>query len=469
MNILDHADRLGLDLKRKASTDGGEYAGACPKCFGTDRFLVWPNAATHMDKGGRFWCRQCNYHGDGIQLIRDLIGLGYQESCAMLGIEAGVFAGGHRWHPPVLPETAKWGPRPLEFLDPSFICLADDLVWSCHKWTVENGSGSLGQRGLTSYSIEQFRLGYNSVDQKLSPCHLGIPRDDYPSDKEWTGKTVWFPAGDVIPILVDNRVVSVKVRRKNYGKPGDRGPKYHILKGSKMITGVYHFYPEGLPVIVVESELDAILLWQEAREFVCPISLGSAGNKPDERANALIANAPSVLIALDNDAAGHEAWPWWRSQHPDAFRVVPPGCKSPGDFFQQGGGLREWVRLCLIQSGYYVPPRSQEHTISTYNIRPMDASGEANVERIERKLSREYSAILDMPGSRPLRNLVQYPKAGNSENNPLVVVTTQSITLPLEGMVATLPDDMRNLARAKFKLDAIREKKKRSTGLRRTG
>jgi hypothetical protein len=40
-------------LKRMASTNGGEYAGPCPFCGGTDRFHVWPAG----DPPG-WWCRQ---------------------------------------------------------------------------------------------------------------------------------------------------------------------------------------------------------------------------------------------------------------------------------------------------------------------------------------------------------------------------------------------------------------------------
>jgi DNA primase len=41
-------------LRRVASTNGGEWAGPCPWCGGTDRFRVWPYAARP-----RYWCRQC--------------------------------------------------------------------------------------------------------------------------------------------------------------------------------------------------------------------------------------------------------------------------------------------------------------------------------------------------------------------------------------------------------------------------
>ena len=42
-------------LHKEALTNGGEYAGPCPKCGGNDRFRVQPN-----NPGGGIWfCRKC--------------------------------------------------------------------------------------------------------------------------------------------------------------------------------------------------------------------------------------------------------------------------------------------------------------------------------------------------------------------------------------------------------------------------
>ena len=49
--LLDHPSLA--ELKREASTDGGEWCGACPRCGGHDRFHVWPNKGP----SGKFWCR----------------------------------------------------------------------------------------------------------------------------------------------------------------------------------------------------------------------------------------------------------------------------------------------------------------------------------------------------------------------------------------------------------------------------
>lgn len=67
-----------------ASTSGGEYAGQCPFCkkeeewTGDDRFRVWPEHPE--DETGRFWCRQCQEKGDGIDFLMKMEGLEYVEA-----------------------------------------------------------------------------------------------------------------------------------------------------------------------------------------------------------------------------------------------------------------------------------------------------------------------------------------------------------------------------------------------------
>jgi hypothetical protein len=51
MNILDLAEKH-VDLKRVASTKGGEYAGPCPGCGGDDRFRVCRQKRTVRAPGG---------------------------------------------------------------------------------------------------------------------------------------------------------------------------------------------------------------------------------------------------------------------------------------------------------------------------------------------------------------------------------------------------------------------------------
>ena len=129
----------GITLKRVASTNGGEYAGPCVFCGGTDRFRVWKNRGI---AGGRYWCRACGKSGNTIQLLRDLKGLSFHEACKFLGISPDTLS------TPVNPQST-WKPRVT--VDPPAVWQhnASDLVLqatqqlnrnkSIQKWLVERG------------------------------------------------------------------------------------------------------------------------------------------------------------------------------------------------------------------------------------------------------------------------------------------------------------------------------------------
>lgn len=73
---------LPHQLYKIAGTQGGEYAGPCPKCGGVDRFHAQPDRA----EGARWACRQCHPKwGDVIELRMWLHGESFLEACKALG------------------------------------------------------------------------------------------------------------------------------------------------------------------------------------------------------------------------------------------------------------------------------------------------------------------------------------------------------------------------------------------------
>ena len=68
-------------LDRVASTRGGEYAGPCPACGGTDRFRVWP-----YDTKPRYWCRRCGRHGDTADALQEFDGLNKRDALSIAGV-----------------------------------------------------------------------------------------------------------------------------------------------------------------------------------------------------------------------------------------------------------------------------------------------------------------------------------------------------------------------------------------------
>ena len=76
------------ELRRVASTHGGELAGPCSLCHqggsrttGTDRLHVWPRQGRWACLGPRAGRNGCDLHGDAIDYLRHRDGLGYREAC----------------------------------------------------------------------------------------------------------------------------------------------------------------------------------------------------------------------------------------------------------------------------------------------------------------------------------------------------------------------------------------------------
>ena len=118
-----------------------------------------------------------------------------------------------------------------------------------------------------------------------------------------------------IPLCQDGKIYRIRIRRPKFALRSEADPRYYLLRGSDtraMILGT------DKPVsIIVESELDALLLHQEAGDLVNVISLGNAQSRPDKEAADLLQQSRLILLALDADAAGgKESWQWWREHYP---------------------------------------------------------------------------------------------------------------------------------------------------------
>ena len=129
-----------------------------------------------------------------------------------------------------------------------------------------------------------------------------------------------FPRGIVIPLLLpghsfDEQLGSkplwsgfiVRSLAKNAGKPS--GPAKYLSVGSR---GFGYPFPDarpGVPALVLEGELDALLAWQHLSHVCHPITFGGVNNKPRQLAG--IECCDPWFVCLDNDQAGTKAATDW--------------------------------------------------------------------------------------------------------------------------------------------------------------
>lgn len=265
----------------------------------------------------------------------------YQEACHHLGREITYLPFNLAGSRPAKPQ---WEPRvtavPGDLWQTKARKLVDEVVY--HLWT-PTGKPMLdfltGERGLNEETIKKFSLGFLPLDRWESAPAWGLVEI---LKENGQPKKYWIPGGLTIPLCKDDQVLRVRVRRPK----SDANPRYYLLRGSDtraMVLGT------GKPFsILVESELDALLLHQEAGDLVNIISLGNVQTRPDQGAVEILNQSQLILVALDTDRAGAtESWRWWKEHYLQAHRWPSIQGKDPGEMWAAGVNIRTWVEAGL--------------------------------------------------------------------------------------------------------------------------
>lgn len=180
-------------------------------------------------------------------------------------------------------------------------------------------------RFLTPYTAQCTGIGWNPADRYVLRKSWGLPdlagQDGKPRTK------LLLPRGLVIATRRRAGVVALTVRCPN-DRPETR-PKYWQVKESSNVPFVAG--RAGLPVVLVESALDAALLWQESFNTVCGVALMGNMKGLDADTHKFIQSAPLLLAAPDNDEGGRAAWQRWSAAYPQAILTPAVGAKDLGD------------------------------------------------------------------------------------------------------------------------------------------
>lgn len=358
-NLVDLFSEYGFSPVKKTAA---EWASPCPFCGGKDRCQIWPNEG---EGRGYYWCRQCDAKGDGIQFLRDFADMSYADACKRVGVApvANLRAPslGKRKtvdaFEPVCPaeapktdiDLAKWRGRAGDF-----------VAWAAdHLQKAPEQLSWLAARGIDAASAKRYRLGYNP-GEKSRNCIIrprsvwGLPPMKRKDGKD---KQFWLPRGIVIPQVVNDEILRVRIRRLDADRKEFRPEhKYHVVEGSSMDV---MWLPCTNPhsgqnvAVVVESELDAILLHILVGDMVhCMASMTSNIRRLPAEVYDQLSSCLCILVALDCDAAGADGWPRWQETFPRAKRWPVPvdAGKDPGEAFSRGEDLRLWI-LAGIPAG----------------------------------------------------------------------------------------------------------------------
>jgi len=133
-------------------------------------------------------------------------------------------------------------------------------------------------------------------------------------------------------------------------------PKYYVVPGGTTMPQPLMLLQSTWPgihpaVVITESELDALLVWQEVGDLVNVIALGSSSARPrDPAAHALLQAACWIGYALDGDAAGDKELTWWQQNFDTVHDIRLPGAKDPGEMASGGQSVRAWLTFRLPAS-----------------------------------------------------------------------------------------------------------------------
>ena len=329
MNLLMMAEQKGLQYKRAASTQGGEYKSPCPNCGGENRFFMQPNKP-QKNCLGYYRCRKCGVSGDTIKFAMNFLGMSFKEAQECVGAiishesigKMRSFVKKQIVASKIVSPSRIWKDRAIHFVErahQSILSQPQALDW-------------LNCRGISIETIKNKKIGWNNQDLSLSKSEWGIIVDDENNTK------LWLPQGIVIPTFdKDGSVQRIKIRRF---KNDSRG-KYIIVSGSS--SGLSIIGDRFLnTMIIVESELDAYALYQEISDLAFVVAIGSNIRSPDNIVNFYAKNR-DIIICPDNDDGGTAMTTKWGKLYPNAIVYPTPLGKDIGEAIEQGLKIRPWI------------------------------------------------------------------------------------------------------------------------------
>ena len=340
----DLASVIGRELGRPTRR-GNLLVWRCPFHSGdnTPSFMVYQD--------GHYYCFGCRARGDVITWTMQRRGLEFLEACRELDPSLQSL---HRQstsaskpeiqklHIAIEPDApaGQWQEATL-----AIVADCESILWDRRSEASAQVRTYLAGRGLQEAILQDFHIGYNPTERRVSAVKL------------------WVPAGITIPTwhASTNTLYGLNVRltaeaRAAWKAKTDSDAKYLLASGSKRA-------PLGLESIsgkkcafVLEGEFDAMLTLQTLRVLgqrtahIGAFTMGSASSQDVDRWLVLhpeFLDPARYLIATDCDDAGQKAARRWLEIAPGRARLWPPPrpCKDVTELWQKHGyeGVRWWI------------------------------------------------------------------------------------------------------------------------------
>ncbi len=163
------------------------------------------------------------------------------------------------------------------------------------------GRAELSRRKIAADSTLKWNIGFNPEWIKEDPERWGLPRTE--------DRTIlWLPRGLVIPCFIDEVLWYIKVRVFDKdGLPAKKiegNSKYAQIAGGKSAPFGINYFQGNTGMLLAESELDAVLAWQQGGDLLDVATLGGAGKNLSTQWLPHFLPYFRIFIAYDLDAAG---------------------------------------------------------------------------------------------------------------------------------------------------------------------
>ncbi|MDM8537122.1 toprim domain-containing protein [Desulfobacterales bacterium HSG17] len=283
------------------------------------------------------WWSQAGEVGDGIQYLQRHLKMDFLKAIEILS-QTPVSINHSNSKPPSLKKKKHLvGAR--NWKSPTWQKASERLIQLSRKNLLgpngeERISYLMNERGLWLETIKKHRLGW-------------LPDKDQ------------MPSKIVIPCYSSQKVL-VRIRFR-IDQPSNRQNRYRILKGSNPDFPFPLGVNTGKPLLIVESELDAILVAQECKDQIGVLGLGSTGTVlPSSTIEYLSMKIPYILISLDNDKSGKEKTIDLIRMLPNAINWPIPESfgKDPGEAWKRMD-IKLWIEKGL--DGYRIERRCNLH------------------------------------------------------------------------------------------------------------
>jgi len=306
------------------------------------------------------YCFSCQGHTDLIGIFNLVNNRdendpdGFKEFCERFAPNILLGKGGAPRKSPAPRKPVDWAPKQKTQVQESWIQRAERFVAkrAATLLSTPYALDQLARWGITRATAEKCRIGWVDERRFYHYQNWGLPPMQ---KKDGTPKKMYAPVGLVFPCYSGGVIRRIKIRAD---KPQEGELRYRAIEGGDASYGIWG-RPDSPFWIVVETERDAILCWQELRRYgFGAMGTGNASLAPDPFAHDILSRCECVVNALDNDHAGARAsWGFatemekfrWNVAYPHSIRWLVPAVigKDVGDLPSAGLDVWEWLRRGL--------------------------------------------------------------------------------------------------------------------------